>query len=50
MLCLPSQGSNRVKQVSVPTLVDQRPEPTVLHFQEFTGLVEFDLLFLYFWV
>src|SRR6266702_1143816 len=45
MLYLAGRGSHRVKQISVPALVDQRTEPTVLHFQEFIGLVEFDLLY-----
>ncbi len=45
MLCLASRGSHRVKQIFVPALVDQRTEPTALHFQEFTGLVKFDLLY-----
>ena len=37
------RGSHGVKQVSISALVDQRAEPTILHFQEFTGLVKFNL-------
>lgn len=33
----------RVQEVLVAALVDQRAEPTVLLFEQFAGLVEFDL-------
>ena len=45
MLCHFRRGNHRVKQVSVPAPVDQRTEPAVLQFQEFAGLVKFDLHF-----
>jgi hypothetical protein len=34
---------HRVEEVLVTALVDQRAEPTVLFFEQFAGLVEFDL-------
>ena len=43
MVCHSRRGSHGVKQVSISALVDQRTEPTILHFQEFTGLVKFNL-------
>ena len=45
MVCHSRRGSHGVKQVPISALVDQRTEPTILHFQEFTGLVKFNLFF-----
>jgi hypothetical protein len=41
--CVRRPSCHRVEEVLVSALVDQRAEPTVLFFEQLTGLVEFDL-------